>query len=169
MGALSVDKRARAQGRRGKSGRFAMLPHAVLESPACASLSNGHFRVLMALVADYNGNNNGALALTRSQAHKRGIGGNDTLSRGLNALELHGLVIRTDPGMRTPPSPARFAITWKPTDKTKYSDRAAPSHEYKNFVPPEKRKTKRIRKFNSDARTSCIQMPEHHASKAVNL
>lgn len=161
---MSKDARTRRKGRRGdKVGRFLMLPHDLLYSEACTTLSHAHFRALTALAATYMGENNGALTLTRPQARKHGIASNETIAAALKELERRGLVIRTDPGMRTPPRPARFAVTWKPLDKTEYTERGSASHAYRHWS------LGRDRKLGFDARSPGIAMPTERARKVVNL
>ena len=159
---MTRDHRAKAKGRKGAAGRFIMLPMAVFQSQSCATLSHAHFRLLMALAADYNGSNNGALALTRPQARRLGIGSNRTMSIGFKDLEQRGLIFRTDPGMIRPPRPARFAITWKPTDKTAFSQQMAAGHAYRRWAPEQK-------KTFPDAYSGCPDGPTEDARKVVYL
>ena len=125
----------RSKGRRSRS-RFAQIPRDVLVSHALASADHAAFRVLVALAAGYNGHNNGSLALTREQAREFGILSHDTLGRGLAALESRGLIVRTCPGSRRPPTPSRFALTWRPTDDTEWTRAArTPSREFASWAP----------------------------------
>lgn len=150
--------RQRMKGRDGKKGRFIMLPLSVFRSEACASLTHAYFRLMLALVADYNGHNNGALALTRPQARKSGIGSNATISKGLRELERRGLIVKTDPGMLRPPKPARFALTWQVLDKTEFTDKAAATHTYKNWTDGQTNKTvSDARSVGPDGHAECAQ------------
>lgn len=126
---------APVRGKRQKQrGRFLMLPATVFESPAFRSLSHAEVRVLILLATDYDGGNNGRLALTRSQARLGGVGSNATLDSSLRVLEQRGFIIRTDPGRMRPPQPARFALTWQAMDKTEYSSQGAAGHAYRHAV-----------------------------------
>lgn len=58
------------------------------------SLQHAHFRVLIALLASYAGNNNGALVLMREQARKFGIASNQTLALGLEELIKRRLIVQ---------------------------------------------------------------------------
>lgn len=143
--------------RKKKSGRFLMLPATVLDSAAFRSLSHAEVRVLILLAADYDGSNNGGLALTRSQARARGIGSNATLDSGLRQLEQCGLITRTDPGMMRPPKPARFAVTWKPTDKTNFTKHSAAGHEYRHWKPKQPRNSSEAHSVGPNRHAQCAQ------------
>ena len=161
---MARDKRLRSTGRSGKSSRFIMLPLSVFKSKACMNLSHAHFRLLMALAADYNGKNNGALALTRPQAREAGIGSNRTVSEGLRDLEARGLIVRTDPGMVRPPRPARFAVTWKDVDSTDFTERSGAAHTYRYWSP-----SPRSEKTVPDAYSGCPDGPTEDARKVIYL
>jgi triphosphoribosyl-dephospho-CoA synthetase len=132
-------KRERFKGRR-ESGRFAMLPESVLMHPAVTTAPPAVRWVLVALTAQYNGHNNGALVLTTQVAKAFGIGSVDTLRRGLGDLEQRQLIEKIDPGSYRPPRPARFAITWKPLDATEWCRQSPAAHAYRRWVrdPEEK-------------------------------
>src|SRR5688572_8104541 len=104
-----------------------MLPRDMLRHPAVATLPPALLRVLVALASEYNGRNNGAIALTRADARKYGITSAGALSRALSggrrrgALIERGLVVVTDPGSYVPARVARYALTWRPFDHTEYS------------------------------------------------
>lgn len=102
-------------------GRFARLPVVVLEHVAVRTLSHSAFRVLVLLVAQYHGGNNGALGITPSQASTSGVGSRHTLYKSLRELEARGLIEMTYPASRTPPRPTMWAITWEAVDATDYS------------------------------------------------
>ena len=127
-----AQKRERVQGRK-ESGRFARLPHSILMHPSVTSLPAAMFRVLVAVVAQYDGRNNGALALPLSSARGFGITSANTLSRGLREIQARGLVLQTDPGSYTPPLPARYAVTWLPTDNTPWTKKGPPTSAFREW------------------------------------
>ena len=102
------------------SGRFARLPLTVLGKDSVLELSHTAFRVMVILTAQYNGHNNGELALTSGQAKSQGVSRN-SLYKALASLESNGLIDRTYPSSRVPPRPTMFALTWIPLDDTKYT------------------------------------------------
>ena len=124
--------RARIRGRK-ESGRFARLPHSILMHPSVTSLTAAVFRVLVAVVAQYDGRNNGALALPLSSAHTFGVTSANTLSRGLREMQVRGLVLQTYPGSYHPPAPARYAVTWLPTDDTTWTKKGPPTSEFREW------------------------------------
>lgn len=127
--------------RRTSAGRFARLPLTVLSTKAVTTLAHSEFRVLVLLAAQYNGRNNGALGITHSQAAINGIVSKHTLYKALTALEDRGLIRETYPASRVPPRPKMFALTWISIDDTSWSQRERlPTHNYKTWEPPPKRK-----------------------------
>src|SRR5687767_2293384 len=91
-GDVSRAKRARI------GERFAMLPLSVMISPAFRTLRVGYQRVLWLLAAEYDGSNNGNLALTRKQATHYGLNNERHRSYGLRELERRGLIAKTRQG-----------------------------------------------------------------------
>jgi hypothetical protein len=89
---VSRSKRARI------SERFAMLPLSVMISEAFKTLPAGYQRVLWLLAAQYDGTNNGDLALTRKQAAHFGLNNERHRSNGLRELEARGLIEKTRQG-----------------------------------------------------------------------
>lgn len=128
-----MSKRAKHTGRR-ESGRFAMLPHHVIQHPAVTTLPAACRWVLVALAAQYHGSNNGALALPLSTAGRFGITSSNTLNRSLRELRSHGLIEQTYPGSYRPPEVARYAITWKPMDNTPWSRKGPPTNDFKRWA-----------------------------------
>ena len=127
------DRRLKIKGRRGDGGsskRFALLPLQILLHPAVVTLTNAQFRVLVAIAAQYNSHNNGGLAMTRAMAKEFGINSPDTLHRSLSEIERRGLIDRTWPGSRTPPTAARFSINWQPLNKTEWTEEGGVSRRY---------------------------------------
>lgn len=124
--------REKGKGRR-EGGRFVMLPHHVIQHAAVTTLHAAVRWVLVALVAQYNGNNNGALALPMPTAQTFGINSPDTLSRGLRILRERGLIIQTYPGSYHPPEVARYAVTWKPLDHTQWTTSGPPTNDFRGW------------------------------------
>lgn len=126
-------KRERVTGRGEGKSHFGQIPTMVGTSKAATSLPPSARWLLVAIAADYNGFNNGALTITRRRAAEWGVC-NDSLRRGLPQLEERGLIVRTDTGSRSPPRPARFAITWKPVDQTNFTSKTVtPTGEWKSW------------------------------------
>jgi hypothetical protein len=68
------------------------------------------------LAAQYRGNNNGDLALTRKQAAHFGLKTERTRTHGLSELEARGLIIKTRQGGISygGRQPTLWALSWKP-------------------------------------------------------
>lgn len=120
--------------RKTTSGRFAMLPLYVLQSPAVQTLDHPTFRVLVLLAAEYMGTNNGALGITANQAFAQGIRSHHTLYKALRELRTRGLIKITCNASRNPPRPTMHALTWLAVDDTQYSTGYfKATHNYRNW------------------------------------
>lgn len=109
-------KKAR-DGRRRIGERHAQLPVWLLETDAVTTLPHAAFRVLVLMCAEFNGTNNGALALTESRFRERyGKGpmrGRSTLYGALDELQTRGLIVETRMGLRQRNSFSLFALAWR--------------------------------------------------------
>lgn len=115
---MPQDKRQRQKGRR-SSGTFAAIPHAVLDSQAFLSLTTAAVKLLLDLIRQFDGKNNGNLAITYSQMQHRGWKSTSTLSRAKDQLLQHGLIEKTRQGGLAQGRKicSLFAITWLPVDR----------------------------------------------------
>lgn len=117
-------------------GNFAHLPCEVMNHAAVATLTHAQFRVLVLMAGQFNGHNNGAIGLTAEQAKKQGISSENTYRAALKVLEERGLIESTYPASRVPPRPKMYALTWRPVEKTKYSDpRRMATNAYRGWKP----------------------------------
>jgi len=104
----------KSKGRKG-SGRFAGIPHAVMNHPDYIGLCNSARSLLMEFSRQYNGHNNGDLSAPFSIMRERGVvKSKTTLAKLLRTLEKRQFLIRTrewrflNPGGRC----ALYALTW---------------------------------------------------------
>ncbi len=67
-------------------GSFIPLPHRAIRSESCAKLTPYQAKLLLELVAQYRGNNNGDLCATWSLMRKRGFSSKDTLNKAIKGL-----------------------------------------------------------------------------------
>lgn len=122
-----------------------MVPVEVLTSPACTTLPNFAFRVLVAIAAQYRGNNNGDLAMTKSIGRRFGARGGTQVSRSLALLEGRGLIRKTRQGGKKPLGPCLYALTWQPIselrNKIEVGPTAGPTNEWARWVEPEQKKS----------------------------
>lgn len=105
---------------------YAAIPHAVMSHAAYTGATSNAIRLLLDLVQQHNGRNNGRLQATWSYLNaKRGWTSVSALKKALEELIDRRLVIRTRRGGRTfgqidfgdpPPvqGPAFYALTWLP-------------------------------------------------------
>lgn len=107
--------REKLKGRKAEGGFF-RLTHFVLRSVEFQRLSPRAVKAFMALAAEYNGINNGVLALPRSQMLARGFGRNgNQAAGGIKELIDAGFVVCTRPG-KLKVGPSYYAITTEPID-----------------------------------------------------
>lgn len=103
--------------RRSRSERYAMLPRSVLESEAWRTLPYFAMAVLVAIAAQYNGQNNGDLALSWAMAQRFGIRSHNHHVAALRLLLERGLIEKTLQGGMRPLGPTLYAVTWHPIDR----------------------------------------------------
>lgn len=101
--------------------RYALLPREVLESVAYLALTDWARTVLIALLAQFNGMNNGTLALPFSQARTLGVSAQWKLYAGLRLLEAVELILCTRRGRLEGGTklPSLYAVTWRGIDEPK--------------------------------------------------
>lgn len=96
------------------NGAFAALPHAVLESPGFISLSPYAVKLLVDLMLQYRGKNNGDLTMAWSVMAARGWRSKASLYNARKELLEAGFILLTRQGGKRVPS--LYAITWQPVD-----------------------------------------------------
>lgn len=106
------NKLAKLKGR--TSGRFALVPVAVLDSQAYAGLSWPARALLLELAAQYNGANNGDLTAAHAVLKVRGWP-RRTLQRATEELETAGFILRTRQGGRHLCN--LYGLTWQTLDE----------------------------------------------------
>ncbi|WP_172152069.1 hypothetical protein [Pseudomonas tumuqii] len=99
---------------RAEGGGFIALPHALYDSPAFTSLSGTEHKVLLGLMRQYRGKNNGNLSASHTQAKVWGVGSKTSLAKALDRLQQLDLIIRTREGVFLNPGGrcALYALTW---------------------------------------------------------
>jgi hypothetical protein len=139
------------KGRRAEGGFF-RLTHFVLRSPQFRMQSPRAKAVFLALAAEYNGKNNGSLALPRSQMAENGFGVNgDQAKGGIEDLIAAGFIVRTRKGSLNY-GPAMYALTTEPIDA---SDKH--NHPSSNVATHLWRKTPCTETVQAPARKPCKQ------------
>lgn len=104
---------------RADTGTFFKWPHAVMDSDSFLGISGSALIVLMFLVRQFRGNNNGDLSAVFSRVEKWGIGSKSTLAKALAELQDRELILRTREGRFTNPGGccALYALTWLAIDE----------------------------------------------------
>ena len=92
-------------------GSFCVLPHRILDSRAYLGLNFAAKALLMDLVRQLNGYNNGHLQLTTTWLRPRGWSSSDTINKSTKELIDSFLVIKTRQGGLNIGS-SQFAVTW---------------------------------------------------------
>jgi len=105
--------RARVTGRR-EGGTFAAIPHACLEHKNYARLSPRAVKLLLDLLAQYRGQNNGDLTASWTVMRERGWKSKAQMFKALRELIDTGWIILTRQGGRNACS--LFAVTFRPID-----------------------------------------------------
>ena len=97
---------------------FAAIPVSVMVSDAYKTLPARFKEVLWLLAAQYRGNDNVDLALTRKQALYFGLRNERTRTHGLRELESRQLIIKTRQGGISygGRQPTLWALSWKPVN-----------------------------------------------------
>lgn len=102
--------------KRSKTAPFAMLPYYILDSAAYQQLSSHARALLVELVRQHRGTNNGDLSAAYSEMRgRRAFKSKGTLDRALNELLEAGLIERTRQGGRNRCS--LYALSWLAIDE----------------------------------------------------
>lgn len=90
-----------------------------MDSEDFRTLSGSALAVLMCLLRQYRGSNNGDLSAPFTNASTWGIGSKSTLANALKELQRRNLIVRTREGRFMKPGGgcALYAITWLPIDE----------------------------------------------------
>ena len=95
-----------------------------MESDDYLQLTGAALRLLLALVYQFRGRNNGNLSAAPAVMQKHGFNSRDTLQRAKQQLLDANLIVETRPGRFTNPGGicALYALTWLPVDECKGKD-----------------------------------------------
>lgn len=99
-------------------GGYIALPKVVMEHDDFRSLAPSSLKVLMALMGQYNGGNNGDLSATHTTMRAWGGMSHTTLVKALRELQERQLIMKTRDALvgREGARCALYAITWQPID-----------------------------------------------------
>lgn len=95
------------------SGSYTPIPHALMDSAAFLGASDRAKALLLELIRQHTGRNNGQLHLATDWLKRRGWCSHDAIQKGKAELQERGLIVKTRAGgLRM--GPDRFALTWLP-------------------------------------------------------
>ena len=138
---------------RRNKGRFAGIPHRVMDSKEYRDLSYSATKLLLAFTYQYNSKNNGDLAATFSyMREKHGFGSPVTLSRALKELLKAELITKTRHSLfqKTNNKCALFALSWFPIDECNGKLDVKPtSTPHKTFIPALGKTNQPLQKVNT--------------------
>lgn len=95
------------------TGTYAALPHRLLDSVAFMGASHRARSLLLELIRQHKGSNNGRLHLTRPYLAERGWRSSDQIRKAETELIERGLIVKTKQGGLNH-GPNWFALTWLP-------------------------------------------------------
>ncbi len=132
--------RQKAKWRR-DGGSFLMLRHDLINNENFRTLTPRATKLLIDMASQFRGNNNGDLAATWSLLRNRGWNSKDQIAKGLAELLERGWIVQCKQGMRTPPVPTLYALTWLTIDecggKLDRSPTKAPLNYWRDGSNPE--------------------------------
>ncbi len=107
-----------------KNGRFASLPHNILNCPDYIALTSIAKSLLIELIMQYDGSNNGDLTLAWSVMHKRGFKAESTIIRGKKNLLERKMVTEVRKGIAKKGVRlcSLYALNWLRVDEVYYPD-----------------------------------------------
>ncbi len=115
--------------RKTKRARFISIPYHVVTSEACAKLRAPEIKLLVDLLIQRNGSNNGMLSPCYSLMKKRGWA-KSSLYRAYRSLVHNGFLVITRQGYKIRGKATLVAVTWDGIDEEKnctYDDGIKPS------------------------------------------
>ena len=121
---MNTSKRREKTKNRKETGRFTALPHVVLRSSDYIGLSYKSKSLIVDLVHQYNGRNNGDLTAALGYMQSRGWKRSATLNDAVKELMQANLILRTREGKFQNPNSrcALYAITWRQIDECEGKD-----------------------------------------------
>ena len=142
-------------------GRFAGIPHSILLTEAYTQLSALSKALLLELAAQYDGNNNGYLSLTRNDLKARGFNSPSSNQKAIECLVRVDLITKTIQGGISCGSKhcSLYGINWQPSNErmdrpfqysldkgiTRCRDNTLSSHKVSILIPRQQNKRPDLR------------------------
>ena len=162
------DMGSSAQKRKRGGGNFTALPHRVLHSDKFGNLSARATKLLVDLLSQYNGNNNGDLCAALKLLKSRGWSSNGSLTAARRELLEAGFLMETRLGGRN--RPTLFALTFFAIDECIDRRTGLSKHEVKpTRMPPDNwndnpafdLEAARTRKRQKDVENNIAELQKH--------
>lgn len=102
--------------KRKRSGRFIGIPYEIANSSIFANLRAPENKLIIDLLLQYTGRNNGMLSACYTLMEKRGWS-STSLHRAFNKLQHAGIVVVTRQGWKCRGKPTLVALTWHGIDE----------------------------------------------------
>ena len=112
----TLAERRRRQKGRATNVRFVKLPHEILNHAKFTQLSHRAIHLLIDLMMQFNGTNNGDFQATLTFMRKRGWNSNDQISKACKELLTTGWIVKTRQG-HMPKVCNLYAVTFHPIDE----------------------------------------------------
>src|SRR5260221_1413985 len=160
----------RAKGRK-HGGRFAALPYEIFTSAQYATLSARAVKLLVDLMMQFQGMNNGDLAAGWSLMRERGWTSKSQLEKAQKELEVRGWITRTRQGSIN--APTLYALTFRGIDycagKLDVATDPMPSHRWRtpDTLPEQLQSRRRVAKTNRPALDTGDASPHEGAGLAT--
>lgn len=158
---MSSNKRAKVKGRN-ETGRYISIPHNVLEHPDYQKLTGAAVKILIAMLIQYNGHNNGDLTLALSVMKNFGFKSSDTINSAKKQLLESGLIIETRAGQFTNPGGicALYAVTWRAINECRGKLNVAATKTPPRNFSLENKKLKGLKITISGNRSESLRKPD---------
>jgi len=137
------------------SGRYAAFPHAVMDSEAFRGANHATQVLLLELMRQHTGENNGRLHLATGWLRKRGWKSVGTIQRAKIELIERGLIVQTRQGGLNSGA-SWFALTWLPISNFAGLDITAKDYHPGAWCLMDKPLVKEKRDACSDGRSSAV-------------
>jgi hypothetical protein len=126
-----------SNGRNARTGRYCAIPHNVMNSADYLNLGANAKVLLLELVYQYNGKNNGDLTCAWAVLKKRGFKAETTINRAKKELLQGDLITEVRKGVAQKGKRlcSLYAINWQSLDEVFYPD-GVPKHSHKKTAAP---------------------------------
>lgn len=169
---LKMPKRKNKPSQKWGGGGFTAIPHRVLDSPKFANLSPQATKLLIDLVAQYRGNNNGDLCAAMTLLKPRGWKSSASLAKAIREIVGTGFLVLTKQGGKHKPS--LYALSFFAVDECRDKQgfckfdsdlgirpTESPRNDWLRDVPALDLQAAKARKKQGDIKSRIIDLKNH--------